>query len=74
VSASGTTEWTAAWLKACNALKAARLAIGELERLTEDGDADMKLCFAANSTHGAEALLREADQAHRQLALSTVGH
>lgn len=64
--------WDAAWRAAMDSLKAARVAIDKLERLTEDADADMRLCFAGNTTYGAEALLREADQAHRQTALPLV--
>jgi len=63
-----TGQWAVACVAASDALRAARAAIQVLEALTE-GDAAMKLAFAAAGTYGPEALLREADQIHRQLTL-----
>ena len=63
-----TELWETAWLEAEAAVRTAQLAIHHLATLTE-GDADMKLCYAASGLHGALALLREADGIHRQLAL-----
>lgn len=63
-----TERWAAALLRASDAIKAARIAIQGLTTLTE-GDAEMKLTFAASATYGIDALLREADFSHRQLNL-----
>jgi hypothetical protein len=68
VSPTDTELWATGWLAAEAATKHAQLAIQRLATLTE-GDADMKLVFAACGLQGTLALLREADAAHRQLDL-----
>ncbi len=68
MSVAETQAWAAAYREAEDSVRAAQATIQALATLTE-GDADMKLCFAGGSLHGILALLREADQVHRQLAL-----
>jgi hypothetical protein len=68
VSPAEAESWTVAYDVAVDAVRAAQACIQALAVLTE-GDADMKLCFAGGSLHGVQALLREADAVHRQLAL-----
>jgi hypothetical protein len=60
--------WGESLVRAQLALKTAQAAIHDLSTQTE-GDAEMKLTYAAMSIYGPEALLREADQIHRQLNL-----
>jgi hypothetical protein len=62
-------RWDASLNEAREHIKAAMKAIDELSRLTEDAEADMRLCYAGNGLQGPLALLREADTIHRQLAL-----
>jgi len=58
-------EWRARLQAATHAIRHAHDAI---ERLSEIApcDVDMKVCFASNTTYGAEALLREADSLMRR--------
>lgn len=61
--------WTERYTDAIAALAAAHSAIEALSDLTDDddGDVDMKICFASNTLMGSAALLREADALARRL-------
>lgn len=59
--------WEERHATATAALVAAHNAIEALSDLTDDGEVDMKICFASNTLMGSAALLREADALARRL-------
>jgi len=61
------TAWNRQHAKVMRLLDQVREEIDSLSDLPEaTEDVDMRVCFAANSIHGSEALLREADAAVKQ--------
>lgn len=57
-------EWRERHKRAVKALTSAVEAMDFLSQIATE-EADMKICYAANTLHGSAALLREADALQR---------